>query len=240
MAKLDPATLATTDWTDLDLSDEVLVDATISDAQFQGTSLQCARFKAVRFVRCRFAHADLREAVFEDCVFADDTGHTGAQFAFSRLDEARFSKCDLSFARFERSSLYGIEMATCNLRGAVFQRADFGRSFGRNVVRSAAVFKACNLELADLSEARLPECELAGSSLREAVLLDADLEGADLRGCDFFQALTGGAKFARADLRAAEVSGLNILELASYDGLKIDADQQYRLLTALGLDVYAE
>lgn len=240
MAKLTPETLADTDWTDLDLSDEVLAEATIADAQFQGTSFQCARFKAVRFVRCRFAHADLREAVFEDCHFADDVGHTGPQFAFSRLDETRFSRCDLSFARFDRSSAYAVEFDTCNLRGAVFQRADFSRAFGKNVVRAAAAFKACNLELADLSEARLPDCELAGSNLREAVLVDADLEGCDLRGCDLFQTLTAGAKLARADLRGAEVSGLNLLELTSYDGLKVDADQQYRLLTALGLDVYAE
>jgi fluoroquinolone resistance protein len=70
--------------------------------------------------------------------------------------------------------------------------------------------------------------------------VDADLEGADLRECDLFQALTAGAKLARADLRGAEVSGLNLADLASVAGMKIAADQQYRLLTALGLDVYAE
>ena len=71
-------------------------------------------------------------------------------------------------------------------------------------------------------------------------LVDADLEGADLRECEFFHALTVGVKLARADLRGAEVSGLNLAELATLDGMKISVDQQYRLLTAMGLDVYAE
>jgi hypothetical protein len=48
------------------------------------------------------------------------------------------------------------------------------------------------------------------------------------------------AKLAGADLRGAEVSGLNVLTLATREGLKITADQQYRLLTAIGIDVHAE
>ncbi|WP_332771299.1 pentapeptide repeat-containing protein [Phenylobacterium sp.] len=232
--------LSAHDFTDSDLTDAVFEDCVFADVQFQGVCLQGVRFKGCRIVRSRFAHADLREAVFEDCVCADDQGHVGPQFAFSRLEEARFDRCDLSFARIERSALYGIEMDACNLRGAVFLKADFGRAFGRNVVRWSAALKGCNLELADLTEVRLPDCDLNRSSFREALLIDADLEGADLRECDLFQALTAGAKLARADLRGAEVSGLNLLELASRDGMKVTVDQQYRLLNAMGVDVHAE
>lgn len=239
-ARLVGLDLSPHDFTDADLTDAVFEDCTFADVQFQGVCLQGVRFKGCRIVRCRFAHADLREAVFEDCVCADDQGHVGPQFAFSRLEEARFARCDLSFARIERSALYGIEMETCNLRGAMFLKADFGRTFGRNVVRWSAVLKGCNLELADLTEVRLPDCDLNSSSFREALLIDADLEGADLRACDLFQALTAGAKLARADLRGAEVSGLNLLELASRDGMKVTVDQQYRLLNAMGVDVHAE
>ena len=38
----------------------------------------------------------------------------------------------------------------------------------------------------------------------------------------------------------AEVSGLDLRRLASYQDLKITADQQCRILDALGLDVTAE
>ena len=68
------------------------------DARLSSVILQNAGFTRCRFVRCRFAHADLREVVFEHCDFADPDSHSGPQFAFSRLDEARFLACDLSFA----------------------------------------------------------------------------------------------------------------------------------------------
>eukprot|EP01035_Chromulina_nebulosa_P041983 gene41984-56846_t len=100
--------------------------------------LQNARFVRCRFVRCRFAHADLREAVFDHCDFADPDSHSGPQFAFSRLDEARFLACDLSFADVDRTSLYGVTFESCNLRGARFHKADFSRGFGGKVVRTAA------------------------------------------------------------------------------------------------------
>jgi fluoroquinolone resistance protein len=156
------------------------------------------------------------------------------------MDQASFEACDLSFADIDRTSLWAVAFARTNLRGARFHRADFSRSFGAKVVRTAAAFTACNLELADLSDARLATCDLSGSSLREADLTGADLEGADLTQCDLFQALTAGAKFAEADLRGAHVSGLDLAGLASHAGLKINLSQQQALLTALGLDVYAD
>ncbi len=232
--------LSDADFADADLTDAVFDACTLREVPLQGTVLQGARFKDCRLVRCRFTHADLREAVFEGCSFADDEGHVGTVFAFCRLEEARLRKCDLSFARLERSSLWGVEMEACNLRGSAFVRADFGRAFGRNVVQWAGALKGCNLELADLTQLRLPKGDLNRSNFREAVLVDADLEGADLRECDLFQALTVGAKLAGADLRGAEVSGLNLTELATLQGMKITVDQQYRLLNAMGVDVHAE
>ena len=202
--------------------------------------LQNARFVRCRFVRCRFAHADLREAVFDRCDFSDPDSHSGPQFAFSRMDEARFLACDLSFADIDRTSLYGVGFEACNLRGARFHRADFSRAFGGKVVRTAAAFTGCNLELADLSDAALPGCDLSRSSLREADLTGANLEGCDLTGCDLFQALSAGCKQAGADLREGELSGLDLTALGSLSGLKITAAQQYLLLSAMGVDVHPD
>jgi fluoroquinolone resistance protein len=231
------AVLSDFDWTDADLSECVFEDCRIVDAQLSNTNLSGARFKNCRIVRCRVAHADLREAVFEDCGFSDFETKTGLVVAFSEAEQARFVNCDLTFSQFDRSGLYGVEMEDCNLRGARFNRADFSRSFSRNIVRTVAVFRDCNLELAEMAEIRLPGCELARCDLREADLTDADLEGADLSDANLFGTLLSGAKLAGADLRGAEVSGLDLGALASRVGLKINADQQYRLLTALGIDV---
>ena len=87
---------------------------------------------------------------------------------------------------------------------------------------------------------RLPACDLSRSRFRETDLSRADLEGAQMTGADLFQAIVDETRLAGADLRGAEVSGLNLAELATLDGMKISVDQQYRLLTAMGLDVYAE
>ncbi|MBS0411955.1 MAG: pentapeptide repeat-containing protein, partial [Proteobacteria bacterium] len=161
-------------------------------------------------------------------------------FAFARLDEARFTRCDLTHARFEGADLYAVVMDACNLMGAAFPRASFTRAFGRSVVRAAATLTDCNFELADLSAVRLPACDLSRSRFREADLSRADLEGAQMAVADLFQAIVDEARLAGADLRGAEVSGLDLRRLASYQDLKINPDQQYRLLEALGVDVEPE
>lgn len=232
--------LSGADWAERDLSDAAFEACTLADVQISAAILQGAKFVGCLFTRCRFAHADLREAVFERCDFADPDSHSGVDFAFSQLDQARFAHCDLSFADIDRSSLWDVTFQSCNLRGARFHRADFARAFGPKVVRSSAAFRDCNLELTDLSDAALGGCELVRCSFREADLTGADLERADLTGGDFFQALTAGARLAGADLRGAELSGLDLNGLASFAGIKITAAQQHVVLVALGVDVYPD
>jgi fluoroquinolone resistance protein len=200
--------------------------------------LERALFRRCRLIRCRFGNAELRDATFETCNFVDDEGHSGVQFAFARLESARFERCDLSFARIEHGELHGIEMAACNLRGAGFAKNDFSKVFGRKVVSNAATFSDCNLELSDLSDARLSDCDLSKSNLREAVLRNADLEGADLSDANLDKAVTDGARMSRANLRGARISGLRLSDLSGFAGMMISADQQHMLLSELGLDVY--
>jgi len=160
---IEDADLGDLDWQDRAHEDAAFRDCRFTDVGFSNTRLPGARFAGCRFLRCRFSHAELREASFEDCVFVDrGEAPTGCGFAFSDLQAVRFLRCDLSFAAFERSDLFSIDME-----------------------------------------------------------LD-------------------GAKLDRADLSGAEVSGLNLLRLASFSRLRITADQQYALLSALGVDVDPE
>jgi fluoroquinolone resistance protein len=225
------------DFADADLSAARFEDCTLIDAKLTGVCFDSASFVRCRFVRVRMTNCDLRDAVLEDCSFADDQGYVGGQFAFARLDQTRFSRCDLSFASFDRSGLFGVDMERCNLRGATFSRTDFGRTFGRKLTKWAGKFRSCNLELTDMSDIRMPDCDLSGSIMREALLLGADFEGADMRDCDLVQALTAGTKLARADLRGADLGGLNLAELGSREGMMVSANQQFGLLQAMGLDV---
>lgn len=232
--------LSGVDFDERDLSDIKLTRCTLVDVQLSSMMFAGARFTDCKFTRCRFAHADLRETTFIRCRFDDPDSHSGVQIAFSQIDQAVFEACDLSFADIERSSLWAVAFKATNLRGARFHRADFTRTFSGKTAHTAATFARCNLELADLSDAILRTCDLAGSSLREADLTDADLEACDLKNCDFFQALTGEAKLAGADLRGAELSGMDLMTLGSHAGMKVTLSQQQTLLSAMGLDVYAD
>lgn len=236
--------------TDVRLADLAWPDAAAEDADFDGCEfarivfadapLQGARFRRCRFVRCRFSHAELRGAVFEDCSFTDpDEAAAGCVFAFSRLRDARLSRCDLAFAVFERSELHNVEIDRCSLLGARFDRADFSHAYGRKSVSTRAIFRECNLELADLSGAKLMTCDLSGSRMRETCLAGADLTDADLRDCDLFQADFAKARLAGADLRGAAISGLDLIALESFQGLRITPEQQHLLLTAIGVEVDA-
>jgi fluoroquinolone resistance protein len=239
-AVIQGETIAGFEWTDADLTEAVFIECLIDAAQFGAVVLEGARFRRCRIIHSRFARADLRESVFEDCIFSGSTDHVGLAVAYSRLDMARLVRCDLSFATFEGCEMHGVTIEDCNLRGARLQRVDFTRSLGRRRSQASATFRRCNFHLADLSESQLPGCDLAGSRFREADLSGANLEGADLRDTDLFGAITVEARLAGADLRGAELSGLDLAALATRVGVKVTLDQQYALMTALGIDVHVE
>jgi fluoroquinolone resistance protein len=225
------------DWAEADFGDAVFVRCRFEGIQFTSVSLVGARFERCNLVGCRFAHADARETVFEDCVLRRPQDQTGVAIAFSRFEDASFTRCDLRFARMERSDLHGLSMEDCDLTGAVLSRCTFKRRLGRSESAARGRFVRCNLHLADLAGAGLAGCELSGSRLLEADLSGTDLAGADLRGSEFFGANLAGAKLARADLRDAEISGLDLTQLASREGMIIGPGQQHLLLAAMGIDV---
>ncbi len=231
------ADLSEEDFGERHLADAQFDECTFRDVQLTGPLLQRAEFRNCRFIRCRFASADLRDAIFEHCNFADDGGHIGVQLAFSRLENARFESCEMSFAKFDSCDAYGLELKDSNLRGASIVKVDFTRLFGKKVTRTQATITNCRLQLADLTGISLPDCDLAGTSFREAVLRRADLSNANMMGCDLDNATTTGAMLSRANLRGASLTGMKLDELAAFDGLMISADQQQTLLSELGLDV---
>jgi fluoroquinolone resistance protein len=232
-APIEGASLTDIDWAERRYDDAMFVDCGFSAAQFTATGLAGARF-----TRCRFAHADLHEATFEDCVFVDRAEKVeGCNFAFSDLRDVRWLQCDLSLAVFDRCDLFSVELDRCNLLGARFTKVDFSHAYSRKVITTRARFRGCNLGLAEMAELRLASCDLSGSRFREANLAGTDLSGADLRDCDLFQAVLDGARLDRADLTGAEISGLNLLRLAGFARMKINADQQYALLAALEIEV---
>jgi len=70
------------------------------------------------------------------------------------------------------------------------------------------------------------------------VLAQANLFSANMQRSVLVDASVFGADFGGADLRGCEVDGLNLLEMANYDGLMITHNHTPGLLRTLGLDVY--
>jgi fluoroquinolone resistance protein len=236
---IEGATFPDVDWCDLNCENAVFADCLIERAQVSNAVFTCAKFSRCRFHHCRFSRADLREVEFDACGFTvRDDPPTGCAFVFSDLRRTRFLNCDLSFCQIERSDMFSVEMDLCNLMGARFHKVDFSQAYSRKVVVTRATFRSCNLELAELMEARLAGCDFTGSRFREADLNSADLTDAVLRDCDLFRTELAGAKLEGADLRGAEISGLNVMVLAGFVRMKIDQNQQHVILLGMGLDVY--
>lgn len=224
-------------WPDADLSECVFDACLFNDSNLSSVDLRGAKFIKCQLLRCDLGRADAREVVFEDCQTADPQTQRGINFAFARLEEARFARCELTQARFEGAELYAAAFLDCHLLGAKFSRACFHRALSRKLVRACVSFQGSNLELADLASLNLEGCEFSGARLRETDLRGSNLEEAIMCGADLFLAAIDGTRLARADLRGAQTSGLDIRCLASYQGLKVSPDQQFQLLEALGLDV---
>jgi fluoroquinolone resistance protein len=236
-ANVQGADLSSFQWADADLTDATFTDCVVENVQLSNTILTGAKFLRCNIVGCRMAHVDARETIFEDCTLTDHEAHAGISVTFSQFEQSRFIRCDISFAKFERSDFYDVYLEDCNLRAARFDRIDFSKSFGRNIVRTSGILRRCNFHLAEMSNLNLQACDLSGSHFLEADLSGTNLEGANLRDCTLFGTILTGAKLANADLRGAEISGLNLGDLESRAGMKITRDQQHLLLTALGVDV---
>lgn len=226
---------------DQDLSDIAWNDAACADASFVGcrfaevistsTDFSGATFTRCRFERCRFGLTLLRDAKFSDCRFTvPGDPPSGCVFAFADLRNASLQGCDLSFARFERSDLHAITMETCNLLGASLNSVDFSHTIGRKTVVTRATFRHCNFDFSELADARMNSCELTGCRFREA----------DLGGVDFTDATLCDSDFNQAILIRADVTGLNLLALASFTRMKITQSQADSLIAALRIDLYPD
>ena len=230
-----------TDWTDFNCENAKFTDSGFDQAQFSNVVFSGTKFVRCKFQRCCFFPRRSERYGIRGVRFYR-SGRTGpvAPLRSAICGGPDFWKCDLSLCQIERSDLFSIEMDQCVLRGARFHKVDFSHAYSRKLVTTRATFRGCNMELVDLSEARLATCDFTGSRLREADFTAADLTDAVLRESDLFQAILMDSKLAGADLRGAEISGLNLMALASFAGMKINQSQQHNLLLGVGIDVCPE
>jgi fluoroquinolone resistance protein len=159
------------------------------------------------------------------------------------FEDQDWAELDLAGTRFENCRFLRCGFARSDLREATFKNCGFADAEGQ---------RGANFAFARLDEATFDNCNLA----------HARFEGADLSAVRFNDCRLLGARFARArfhrafgrkvvrtlvsfvdcnlelaDLRGADLSGFDLRRLADWTDLKINADQQFALLDALGVDV---
>ncbi len=150
----------------------------------------------------------------------------GTRLPSLHLADARFERCDLSGAIWEKAYLRRIEVIDCRLTG--WQALDariydllLKECTGQYVSFASGIFKG----------ARFERCVL-----RDASFLDADLTGAVFLDCDLTNVDMEGAKLIGADLRGSTITGMRI-GLREIQGVVVDLTQAARLLQGLGARV---
>jgi uncharacterized protein YjbI with pentapeptide repeats len=106
----------------------------------------------------------------------------------------------------------GADLSEQELRGQVFEEADFTGADLSSAVFEDCAFLRCRFERVRFSFARLAGCKLIGSTFLRCDLRPLTVEGGDwsyvtMRGEDLRGVSFGGARLTEADLSDADLSG---------------------------------
>ena len=220
------------------LSDHTFRNCVANGTIFTDISLEGSQWHDCQMIGTSFKSVEMADAKFHNCLFYDKDKSEGASFRFSTMTGVTFDQCDLTLSELNRCGAFGISFKNCRMLGVNLSEADFSRSFSKTVVRTEASFEMCNLEQADLSGVNLSGCKIVDCNLFKTSLAEANLSGANLQRSALVDVDASGANFSGADLRGCEVDGLNLMSLASFDGMMITHDHTPGLLRELGIDVY--
>lgn len=125
---------------------------------------------------------------------------TGTRFDHLRMEDVRFTGCNLANAAWPNLACARAEFIGCRMTGFTTQEAEF----------TDTVFRDCKLDLAQfyntkLRGVRFEDCLLTGGDLRMA-----DLTGAVFARCDLSSADLTGATLAGVDLRSCQIEGMRV------------------------------
>lgn len=235
---VENADLSDIDWSNLPNGALVARHCLFRGASFAEAELAGARFENCSFEGARFAGANFTDAVFSASSFFDAEAGAGCDFSRADLEGAVFENCNLAMARFGLTSLFDASFKHCKAAGADFEDARFAKTAGGLVAVSRVQFIGTMLDMANFRHAKLDDCLFSECSLRQADLRQASLASADLRDCDLTEVNLNGAIVDNADLRGATVMGIDITQIASFEGIKVSAEQLSEIVRPLGIRVF--
>jgi uncharacterized protein YjbI with pentapeptide repeats len=177
-----------------------------------------------------YQHLDLAKRTlsrphFEQVIFRQLTA-TESSFLDLRLEDVRFSGCNLANAEWHNSVCARAEFIGCRMTGFITLNAQF----------LDTAFRDCKGDLAQFYQAKMlrvqfVECPLVGADFREA-----DLTGVVFAKCDLTNTDFRGATLAGADIRGCAIDGMRAgpLELR---GAIVDEVQALALVRAMGITI---
>ncbi|SNS48259.1 Uncharacterized protein YjbI, contains pentapeptide repeats [Sphingomonas laterariae] len=198
----------------------------VVDCELEALDLSGFDLTDWQFERCNLRRADFSKAISEGTHWRSCRGPF-ASFSGSQLDGAKFTSSDFNNADFRRSSLANATFHGCKLTGADLADArgmdiGFEESLLINAKLNGHVFRGRTLKRVDFSQADLRNCDFRSTIFEE---------------CQLRETLVAGARFAGADLRAADLGGLRLSDASTFRGAIISRDQAGQLLAEFGLQV---
>lgn len=211
-----------------------LVNLDLTRCVFQDCSFEGVHLSESRFQACRFVRASFRDAILTHCRFDAAEPRDACVFAFSRLDEARFTDCNLNLVRLEKSTAVETVFERVSATGLLFDAAIRRRIAGKRMGGGVS-FRDCKLLYARFAETDLAGAVFTGSDLRDAAFRKVDLTGADLTRTRLNNIDLAAATLDDADLGGADFDAFDLTAPRSFRNMIASADQAGALLAAIGI-----
>jgi uncharacterized protein YjbI with pentapeptide repeats len=162
------------------------------------------------------------------------------------FDQARLQRVNFTQSRLPKLRLLDVQLDTCDLTGAVWERARWQRvAFngcrltGVQLLEARCedvVFRDCTLESAIFASATFKAARFENCILREAVFTETDLTKVVFHRCDLAHADLRGSKLNGADFRSSIINGVQV-GAPELKGAIIDPTQAVQVVNVLGIVV---
>ncbi|MFP4207277.1 MAG: DUF2169 domain-containing protein [Wenzhouxiangella sp.] len=209
-ACLDRANLGKSRWTKVDARGASLVGTTLAEARLREVDLSGATLSGMEMMlHAKFRSVRLDAIEGKELVFMEHDLRS-VTFKSAKLPTTVFLNCDLTGTQFPGANLSESVFLTCTGVGSQLAGA---RLDGVKFVSGC-----------DFSQADFSHCHAKGANLRGTRLIQADFSHSILDASDFSEVLAGSSRLAgssavaarwtRADLREADIRGVNLTDAA--------------------------
>ncbi len=180
------------------LRDKLIENTILENKDFRGFSFDSCIFRRVVFINCDFSRVDMIDCIFEGC----------------DLSNASFSGGSIHRVEFIGSKLVGARFDESNIKDVLMERVS-----GRYLNLSFSKVKGLHFIDSDLQGGIFQEVKKEGLLFRDTNLTNGYFNKTPLNKVDFTTCNIAGIDVEIENLKGAEVTALQALELTRLMGL---------------------